>query len=406
MRSLEGRHVVVGVTGGIAAYKACEVVRELRKLGAAVRVTLTEAAQHFVTPLTFATLSEHPVLSTLFAEDAGTGTIHIEWARWADAILLCPATANIIGKVATGIADDALTTLILATRAPVIVCPAMNAAMWDNPVVQSQVEKLKRWGYRFVDPEWGPMATESEGEGWGRLASTPRILNALRRQLLGTEELKGVKVVVSAGRTEEPIDPVRILTNRSSAKMGFALAAEAALRGAEVTLISGPNNLERFDGIAYQEVRTAAEMATAVKAEAKNADVVIMAAAVCDYRPKAPSQHKLKKETRTLTLELEPTEDILQSLGMEKGDRLLVGFAVETQDILRNARAKLQQKNLDLIVVNNPLEEGVAFGADTNKVTLIHRDGSVEALPKMPKPEVAQRVLEKIVALRKAVEGR
>jgi len=199
---------------------------------------------------------------------------------------------------------------------------------------------------------------------------------------------------------------VRILTNRSSAKMGFALAAEAALRGAEVTLISGPNNLERFDGIAYQEVRTAAEMATAVKAEAKNADVVIMAAAVCDYRPKAPSQHKLKKETRTLTLELEPTEDILQSLGMEKGDRLLVGFAVETQDILRNARAKLQQKNLDLIVVNNPLEEGVAFGADTNKVTLIHRDGSVEALPKMPKPEVAQRVLEKIVALRKAVEGR
>ena len=394
---LQGRRIVLGVTGGIAAYKSCELVRALKREGAEVRVVMTKAAEHFVTPLTFETLSENPVLTDLFPAVGKGGTVHIEIARWPEVVLVAPATANCVAKVAAGIADDLLTTLITATAVPVIFCPAMNKEMYAKAVFRQNVEQLKRLGYVFVEAEAGELACGEEG--WGRLAEKERIIDAVKGVLLGSKELVGRRVLVTAGRTEEDIDPVRFVTNRSSGKMGFALAEVAALMGAQVQLITGPSAERPFAGVHCQRVRTSAEMAEAVRSALPDCDVLVMAAAVADFRPKHVSPHKLKKGLERVALELERTEDILATAGRHKGQRVLVGFAVETENEIENAQAKLTAKNLDMIVLNNPTEPGAGFGSDTNKVTLIKRDGTIHKLPLMSKREVARLILLEVVKM-------
>lgn len=400
---LVDKNIVVGITGGIAAYKSCELVREIRRLGAEVRVIMTEAATEFVAPLTFATLTEQPVTLNLFDEgDEQTGVQHIDLARWADALVICPATANILAKVANGLADDALSTTLLATRAPVIFCPAMNSAMWENPAVQENVAKLKARGFEFVDPEWGALATTAEGSGWGRLAPVHQILSRIKRVVLGTDVLADTTVLVTAGPTREPVDPVRFITNHASGKMGFALAEAARLRGAEVILVSGPNHLQKPDDVTYVEVESVEQMWEAVQRAYAAADALVMAAAVADYKPRAVSRQKIKKSQEKLVLEMDRTMDILAELADDKGERVHVGFAVETENELANARKKLLAKNLDMVVVNNPLEAGSGFGWDTNKATILTGAGASEALPKMSKFELAGLILDKVAALLKA----
>lgn len=390
------KKILLGITGGIAAYKSCELIRELKRQRAEVRVVLTAAARQFVTPLTLATLAENPVLGEMFGEDYATTTIHIEAARWADVVVICPATANTIGKIANGVADNLLTTLVMATTSPVIFCPAMNKEMIRNPLYLSNVQKLQQMGYHFVAAGEGELAC---GEfGWGRLADMVRIINKLRRVVLGSAELAGKRILVTAGRTEEPIDPVRFITNAASGKMGFELATAAALRGAEVTLISGPNSLVPFDDVTYIQVRTSDEMAQAVMQHWEQQDIVIMAAAVADFKPAAYSAHKIKKGQLAATMPLEKTQDILKTIGQQKGRQILVGFALETDNEIAHAQAKLQEKHLDLIVVNNPLEPGAGFQTDTNIVTLIDAQGKMDKLPLMSKFQVANRIIDEIVS--------
>lgn len=389
------KKILVGITGGIAAYKTCEIIRELKRNHADVRVVITEAGAKFVTPMTLATLSEHPVLTGMFDDDASKTTVHIEFARWADVILICPATANTIAKIANGFADNLLTTMALATTSPVIICPAMNKEMYQNAAYQRNAERLQHAGYIFVESEVGELAC---GEyGWGRLADSPHIINALKKVLLGTNELSGKKVLVTAGRTEEPLDPVRFLTNYSSGKMGFAVAEAAALRGAEVTLISGPNNLAPFDGIKYIEIQTSKQMAEQVERELPEQDVVVMAAAVADFTPAKYSAQKIKKSGALASIELARTKDILKAIGSNKENKILVGFAVETEQGIESAKQKMRDKNLDLIVLNNPLEQGAAFRSDTNIVTIIDAAETIEQLPKMSKFQVATKIIDKIV---------
>ncbi len=391
------KKILVGVTGGIAAYKTCEIVRELKRNRAEIQIVMTKAAMEFITPLTLATVSENPVLSEMFGEDYSTSTVHIEAARWADAVLICPATANTIGKIASGIADNLLTTLVMATTAPVIFCPAMNKEMYTNDIYQQNGERLKQAGYHFVESEIGELAC---GEfGWGRLADSFHIINKLKKILLGTNELKEMKVLVTAGRTEEPLDPVRFISNYSSGKMGFAVAEDAALKGAEVTLISGPNHLTPPDDVKYTLVQTSDQMVETVIKEAANQDIIIMAAAVADFKPEIYFDHKIKKINLASTINLVKTKDILKEIGKNKGKKILVGFAVETENELQNARQKLIEKNLDLVVLNNPLEQGAQFGSDTNIVTFIDAQGNTEKFPLMSKREVAARVLDKVIHL-------
>ncbi|MFZ5518289.1 MAG: bifunctional phosphopantothenoylcysteine decarboxylase/phosphopantothenate--cysteine ligase CoaBC [Candidatus Zhuqueibacterota bacterium] len=393
----DGKKIVVGVTGGIAAYKTCELVRELKKNNAQVQVVMTEAATRFITPLTLATLSEKPVLLDLFADRISNPTVHIDVARWADAILVCPATANTIGKVAAGLADNLLTTLILATTAPVIFCPAMNKEMYRNAICQKNMDQLSQQGHHFVKSDEGELAC---GEyGWGRLAELVSILNRLKKVLLGTNALSGKRVLITAGRTEEPLDPVRIFTNYSSGKMGFALAEAAALKGADVTLISGPNDLSPFDGVRLIRIQTSEQMADAVQQEIERQDIVIMSAAVADFAPATFSDQKLKKAEATASFEFKRTKDILKTVGQSKGNMILVGFAVETENERENSLKKLREKNLDLIVTNNPKVEGAAFAVDTNIVTLMTRDGQVEAVPMMTKKLLAHKIMDRIIAL-------
>ena len=391
------KKILVGVTGGIAAYKACEMIRELKRNHAEVQVVMTKAAMEFIMPLTLATLSENPVLTQMFGEDYSTSTVHIETARWADVVLICPATANTIGKIASGIADNLLTTLVMATTAPVIFCPAMNKEMYANSLYQQNVEKLKQVGHYFVQSEVGELAC---GEiGWGRLADSFHIIYQLKTVLLSTNELSGKKVLVTAGRTEEPLDPVRFITNYSSGKMGFAVAEAAALKGAEVTLVSGPNNLTPPDVVKYKPVQTSDQMAEAVIQKAVNQDIIIMAAAVADFKPETLFDHKIKKTGQVSSINLLKTKDILKEISNKKGDKILVGFAVETENELENAKRKLVEKNLDLIVLNNPLEQGAGFGGDTNIVTMIDARGNAEKFPLMSKREVAVMILDKVVQL-------
>ena len=393
------KKIAVGVTGGIAAYKSCELVRELRRSGAEVRVAMTDSARKFVTDLTLATLSENPVLNSLFEGNEKLGTVHIDLARWCDVFVICPATANIIAKAAAGLADDVISTSILATQSKVIFCPAMNSAMWKKLIVQQNIAKLKELGYDFVDPERGELATKAEGEGWGRLASIESIVQKLQSALLATEELTGKKVLVTAGPTREPIDPVRFITNHSSGKMGFALAEAAKLKGADVVLISGPNNLNKPRGLKYVEVETVEEMQKAVETDYGDVDILLMSAAVSDYQAKKISSEKIKKNSSEIALQLKKSPDILASLGKKKSNCVHIGFALETEDVIANATKKLNNKNLDLVVLNNPLEPGAAFGGDTNIVSLISKDKQVETLPKLPKTRVAEIILDRAVEI-------
>lgn len=394
---LNNKNILLGVTGGIAAYKTCELIREIKKNNGNVQVVMTEAAGNFVTPLTLTTLSGKPVLKDMFVDEYAASTIHIESARWADVVLICPATANTIAKFANGFADNLLTTLVLATTAPVVFCPAMNKEMYNNKLFQQNVEKLKNFGYLFVSPEQGELAC---GEvGWGRLADYKKIFFTLRKILTGSDKLKGKKVLITAGRTEEMLDPVRYISNYSSGKMGFALAEAAALAGADVTLISGPTVLEAIDGIIWQKIKTSEEMAQKVIQEFQRHDIVIMAAAVADFKPKYYNEHKIKKLKLMTSIELEETQDILKTIGKKKDDKIIVGFAIETENVLENASKKLREKNLDFIVANNPNEHGAGFEHDTNIVTIIDAAGNKQQLSKMSKFKVAEHIIDRIAEL-------
>ncbi len=391
------KSVVLGITGSIAAYKAVELTSLLVKKGYEVYVIMTRAATKFVTPLTLQTISQHPVHVEMFDSHQNWEIGHISLAQRADVVLIAPATANFIAKLAAGLADDLLSATLLATRAPVIIAPAMNVGMYENPIFQKSVQFLKEQGYFFVEPEEGRLACGTTGKG--RLAELDKIVSTLEKIFFAKHELSGKHILVTAGPTREPIDPVRFLSNYSSGKMGYAIAQEARERGARVTLVSGPCNLEPPAGVDVVSVETAQEMFDAVIKHFNVADVVIKAAAVADFRPRQRATEKIKKHEAIMTLELERTPDILQYLGDNKRDQVLVGFAAETEDILENARAKLNQKNLDLLVANDLTEEGAGFGVDTNVATLFFPGGAVKKLPKMTKKELARVIIDEVTKL-------
>ena len=397
--------VALGVSGGIAAYKAAELVRLLQDRGLEVQVVMTAAAREFISPLTLAALSGRKVITGMFAEAAGEANLdsaieHIAVAQSIDALLIAPATANVLAQIARGLAGDFLTTLALATRAPLIVAPSMNVNMWENRATQENLGILRARGVRIVEPEEGYLACGMVGAG--RLASLESMMSAVSEALGLADDLQGETVLVTAGRTEEPLDPVRYLSNRSSGKMGCALAEAARRRGAEVVLVSGPTALDLPSGVALHRVRTAEEMTGAVLDHLEGASVIIMAAAVADFRPARTRPAKIKRSEDLRTLELEPTPDILAGIARRRQPhQLLVGFAAETDHLLQNARAKLKAKGLDLVVANDVTEDGAGFDVDTNIVTLVFSGGRTEALERMTKFEVAGRVLDEVVALRK-----
>jgi phosphopantothenoylcysteine decarboxylase/phosphopantothenate--cysteine ligase len=395
---LAGKRILLGVSGGIAAYKAVEVLRKLTEQGAEVRVVMTRNATRFVAPLTFSALSGSLVLTDEFADAAWGPLGHIAVTDGLDLALVSPATANIIGKAAAGIADDALSTALVAAECPVIVAPAMNDRMYRNAILQRNIACLKAVGVRFVEPESGSLACGTAGTG--RLASPERILHAVIGAL-APKDLAGLSVLVTAGPTREPIDAARFISNPSTGKMGYALAVEARNRGAQVVLISGPTHLVPPQGVEYRSVTTAAEMNREVRDHAARFKIIIMAAAIADFRPKVSSDRKLKKDDADLTVALERTEDVLQGLGAEKGGRILVGFAAETDDLIGNAAEKLRKKNLDLVVANVIGQPGAGFASDTNEAVLIERSGKVSELPRMPKSELAVRIVDAIVELKK-----
>jgi len=392
---LKGREIVLGVTGGIAAYKAAEFVRLLVKEEANVHVVMTKNAQEFITPLTFQTLSGNSVVTDLFTLIEGKKIGHIALADLGELIVVLPATANIIGKIANGMADDFLSTMVMGSKAPVLFVPSMNVNMWENKVLQRNIQRLVELGYHFIEPGEGELACHWYGKG--RLAELSEVMEGVE-DLLSPKDLKGEKILITGGPTQEPIDPVRFLTNRSSGKMGYALARVAKRRGAEVILVSGPTSLSipRRD-IKLFPVRTAEEMREAVLSHMEGCSVVIKAAAVSDYRPKEVSQKKLKKAAPYSSLELERTRDILEEVGKKKGDRILVGFAAETEDLMANARKKLMEKNLDFIVVNDVTKPDAGFGLDTNQVKVLYPSGEVKDLPLMSKEEVSQIILDDVV---------
>ncbi|MBI3300723.1 MAG: bifunctional phosphopantothenoylcysteine decarboxylase/phosphopantothenate--cysteine ligase CoaBC [Deltaproteobacteria bacterium] len=389
--------IVLGVTGGIAAYKAAEIVRLLVKDGADVWVIMTRNAQEFITPLTLQTLSGNPVSTDTFSLTQESEIGHIRLADTADLVLVAPATANVVAKLAHGLADDLLTTVILATTAPVLIAPAMNVHMYANPIVQENLRKLASLGYGFVEPAEGFLACGYEGKG--RLADPEDIVEEARAALT-KKDLKAERIIVTAGPNIEPIDPVRFISNRSTGKMGFAMARVAWRRGAEVTLVSGPTSLPPPRGVRFCPVRTAREMQQAVLEHYPRATIVISAAAVADYRPAQVAPQKLKKGEGKFVVELTRNPDILGELGQQKEDRLLVGFATETEDVLQNAERKLRGKNLDMIVANDVTQDGAGFAHDTNIVTLIDRTGRRESLPLMSKDEVAHVVYDRLLALK------
>ncbi len=390
---LKDKNIILGVTGGIAAYKAADLTRLIIKAGGSVWPVMTRAAAEFITPLTLETLAKNPALTGLFNK-RGNGSIdHIELAAKADLIIVAPATANIIGKVASGIADDLLTTIIMATRAPVLFAPAMNTKMYENPIVQDNIQKLKRLNYLFVGPEEGELACGEEGKG--RLSEPESILDAAI-DCLSRKDLTGDKILVTTGPTRESIDPVRFISNPSSGRMGHAIAIAARRRGAEVVLVSGPSSLPPPGGVTLINVTTAEEMAEASLSHFPQSTIVIMAAAVSDLRPRTSSKRKIKKEDVRITIETERTQDILKEMGKRKKGQFLVGFALETDDIVKNAQNKLEEKNLDLIATNDPR----ALGAEISQITLIDKDRQVETLPPLSKGEVANRILDKIIKSR------
>jgi phosphopantothenoylcysteine decarboxylase / phosphopantothenate---cysteine ligase len=394
---LKGKKVVLGVSGGIAAYKAAEFVRLLVKEEVDVHVVMTENAQKFVAPLTFQTLSGNSVAGDPFAllENAQIG--HIALADLAELVVILPATANIIGKIANGIADDFLSTLVMATKAPILIVPSMNVNMWENPALQKNIQTLHERGCHLMEPGEGELACHWYGKG--RLPELNEVVEKME-DLLTPKDLKGEKILITGGPTQEPMDPVRFITNRSSGKMGYALAKVARRRGAEVILISGPTSLSlaRRD-IQYVPVRTAEEMRKAVFAHLEGSSVVIKAAAVSDYRPKVISEKKIKKGDPEYSLALEKTKDILEELGKKKENRILVGFAAETEDLVTHAQKKLQEKNLDLIVVNDVTQPGAGFGSDTNQAKILSPSGQVKELALATKEEISGAILDHVAAL-------
>ena len=402
--------ITLGVTGGIAAYKSAELVRRLQDEGHTIQVVMTRAAQEFITPLTFAALSGQRVIVDLFSTSAkGENNLesaidHIAVAQSTDLLLVSPATADILAKFAQGIADDFLSTLYLASTAPVVAAPAMNVNMWQHEATQENLATLRARGVRIVEPNEGYLACGMTGPG--RLASQVEILKAVEEMSRGRQDLDGERVLVTAGPTREDIDPVRFLSNRSSGKMGYAVARAAARRGAKVVLVTGPTALETPGGVERVDVRSAEDMLRAVQARFPECTLAIFAAAVADYRAVEPSESKIKRTQDALTLRLEPNPDILATVAREKGDRLVVGFAAETDNVAENARKKLAQKNADVMVANDVTAEGAGFDVDTNMVTLLSCDGRDLALPRLTKAEVAQRILDEVLRLRGVLRSR
>jgi phosphopantothenoylcysteine decarboxylase/phosphopantothenate--cysteine ligase len=394
---LKDKSIVLGVCGGIAAYKAADLLRVLAKAGARTRVIMTKAAQAFVGVATFEALSGESVWTDMFGGQDGAPFRHIAWAEEADAVVIAPATANTIGKMAHGIADDPLTTFVLAVRAPILVCPSMNTNMYENPIVQENITRLERPGITVLRPETGSLACGREGPG--RLPDVGTIAEEVR-SLLCPNDLAGEQILVTAGPTHEPVDPARFISNPSTGKMGHLIARVARRRGAEVVLITGPTALPDPLGVRVIRVKTAQEMFDAVIGAAEKATITIMAAAVADWRPASLFEHKIKKEEMAEHLPLERTADILKTLGENKKNQILVGFAAETRDLQQNASAKLNAKNLDLIVGNLIGQADSGFGSDTNQVSLFYRDGRNEALPLMEKGALADVLFDRILAMK------
>lgn len=395
---LKDKKIVLGITGGIAAYKAAELTRGLIKAGAQVRVIMTKSATKFITPLTMQTLSQGAVYTDMFSPADEFDMAHISLADFADAFVVAPATGNLIGKLASGIADDLLTTTLMAQDRPTLICPAMNDKMLANPIVQDNIKKLRHHGYEVMESATGELACKTSGAG--RLPDIPVIMDAIE-SLLSPKDFAGEQVLVTAGPTQEPLDPVRYITNLSSGKMGYALAAAAHHRGARVTLISGPCTLAapQVDEIIF--VRTALQMYEAVMERYAKATLIIKAAAVADYRPKSVSDEKIKKNKGLAGISLAPNPDIIAAIGAKKHKGIVVGFAMETQDLLAHARRKLTQKNMDMIVANSLREEGAGFQTDTNVVTIIDKSGKMLRLDKMTKIETAHRILDHVKTLKK-----
>ena len=399
--ALRGKELILGVTGSIAAYKAVYLLRELTRLGAGVSVVRTAHAERFVGDLTWRTLSGRPVLSDLFDPQSGEAVEHVALAERADATLVAPATANLLAKAAQGIADDFLTTLLLAARGPVLMAPAMDGGMWEHAAVRANVATLRARGVTVLEPDAGALASGLSGKG--RLPEVDALLEALERALAPKRDLAGERVLVTSGPTREPIDPVRYLSNRSSGKMGHAIATAALRRGADVILIAGPTALEPPPGATYVPVQTAEEMREAALQHLPAATVVIKAAAVADYRVENPAGQKIKsKKDESLTLTLVPNPDILRELASRKGRAFLVGFAAETNDVRRHAREKLTAKGIDLLVANDVSRSGIGFEADDNQVVLLDRWGGEVELPKMTKLAVGDAILDRVLALRSA----
>jgi phosphopantothenoylcysteine decarboxylase / phosphopantothenate---cysteine ligase len=400
--------ITLGVTGGVAAYKAAELVRLLQQDNFTVQAVMTRGAREFITPLTFAALTNQKVITDLFSESDGLSNLdsaieHIAVAQRTDLLLVAPATADVLAKFARGQADDFLTTLYLATTAPVVVAPAMNVNMWNHAATEENIEVLRARGVRIVNPDEGYLACGMTGGG--RLASLEQIVAAVYEVLHFRRDLEDQTILITAGPTCEDIDPVRYLTNRSSGKMGYAIAEAAARRGARVILVSGPTSLDVPAGVQRIDVRTAEEMHRAVTDHFLQSSIAIFAAAVVDYRPAKPSDQKIKRDHEPLTLSLEPNRDILSDVAQNKGERLIVGFAAETERVAENARKKLITKNADLIVANDVTAQGAGFDHDTNIVTLFARDGRDLPLPRMTKTEVAQRILDEVVRLRSVLNS-
>jgi phosphopantothenoylcysteine decarboxylase/phosphopantothenate--cysteine ligase len=399
--------ITLGVTGGVAAYKAAELVRRLQQEGFSVEVIMTRAACEFITPLTFAALTGKKVITGLFAQSGGEANLesaieHIAVAQRTDLLLVAPATADIIAKFSRGISDDFLSTLYLATTAPVVVAPAMNVNMWNHPATQENLERLRSRGVHVVNPNEGYLACGMTGAG--RLAGQDAIVSTVREVLQLRRDLEGQTVLLTAGPTQEDLDPVRFLTNRSSGRMGYAVAEAAAQRGAKVILVTGPTALDTPAGVTRVNVRSASEMLHSVEENFSAASIAIFAAAVADYRPAEAASQKIKKTAGDITLRLEPNPDILAIIARKRGHRLIVGFAAETDKVAENARKKLTDKNADLIVANDVTAEGAGFDVDSNIVTLFARDGRDLALPKLTKREVAHRILDEVVRLTASVK--
>lgn len=397
---LQGKKIVLGVTGGIAVYKAVDLVSRLRKAGCEVRVVMTEHAQQFVTPLTFKEISGNAVATSMWNANQEFNVEHIALANWADVFLVAPATANILAKMACGLADDLLSTTLLAAQAPIVVCPAMNTGMYQNPATQENIAKLQERGVTVMPPAVGHLACGTSGPG--RLPEPQQIVEFMSAFFAGREgDLRGLRVLVTAAGTREPIDPVRYVGNRSSGKMGYAVAQMAAERGADVLLISGPSALAAPPNVRVVNVETTNEMLEACLAAYGDVDIVIKAAAVADYRPRDVADQKIKKKTDdALTVVMDKNPDILKTLGAKKEQQVLVGFAAETQNLLANAREKVVKKNLDMIVANDVTAAGAGFNSDTNIVKFLFANGDVRELEQMPKVDVANRILDEAIRIR------